>query len=462
MLVAPSFSGKGASSSGQGTTLGFAERVAYQRAIEEVYWRHRIWPKENSSPKPSLDALMTQAQLEKKVTDYLQKSETLADYWHRPVTAEPLQAEMDRMGQHTKQPDVLRELFAALGNDPFVIAECLSRPALAERSIMNWHSYDQIIDGEFAQNTRQLICLRIQCSLANTGSRRIIAPTAGYRLSTISVPVSACIDDNWMATITINAPSPRGGHTAVWTGSEMIVWGGVDAQDSAPLAANTIPPRISGQLPAPLMHLMADFAHTAVWTGSEMIVWGGAGTTSLSVQHTVRQIQSQPRTRWTATSTANAPSSSNIIIQQFGLAAEMIVWGGSDRQRRALNTGGRYDPSTDSWTATSTANAPAARDFHHQQSGPAGEMIVWVAKVQFTRNLGHWREIQSQLTILGQAPALANAPEGRLAHTAIWTGKQHDRLGRVTAGPTLWTPVGDMILRTNQLDSYYHFERTKW
>jgi hypothetical protein len=24
--------------------LTFAERVAYQRAIEEVYWRHRIWP----------------------------------------------------------------------------------------------------------------------------------------------------------------------------------------------------------------------------------------------------------------------------------------------------------------------------------------------------------------------------------------------------------------------------------
>ena len=40
VLVAPGFSGKGASSSGQAKTLGFAERVAYQRAIEEVYWRH--------------------------------------------------------------------------------------------------------------------------------------------------------------------------------------------------------------------------------------------------------------------------------------------------------------------------------------------------------------------------------------------------------------------------------------
>ena len=45
VLVALSFSDKAASSSGQAKTLGFAERVAYQRAIEEVYWRHRIWPR---------------------------------------------------------------------------------------------------------------------------------------------------------------------------------------------------------------------------------------------------------------------------------------------------------------------------------------------------------------------------------------------------------------------------------
>src|SRR5262249_26985350 len=56
-------------------TLTFEERVSYQRAIEEVYWRHRIWPKENRSPKPSLDAVISQAQLEKKVTDYLRNSQ---------------------------------------------------------------------------------------------------------------------------------------------------------------------------------------------------------------------------------------------------------------------------------------------------------------------------------------------------------------------------------------------------
>src|SRR5437764_9896144 len=68
---------------GASRTLSFAERVAYQTAIEDVYWRHRIWPNTNSGPKPSLDAVMSQAQIENKVTDYLRDSQVLEDYRHR-------------------------------------------------------------------------------------------------------------------------------------------------------------------------------------------------------------------------------------------------------------------------------------------------------------------------------------------------------------------------------------------
>ena len=78
-------------------TLTFAERVSYQRAIEEVYWRHRIWPKERPDPKPSLDVVFPRGQLETKVQDYLRDSQMLEDHWQRPITIEQLQAEMDRM-----------------------------------------------------------------------------------------------------------------------------------------------------------------------------------------------------------------------------------------------------------------------------------------------------------------------------------------------------------------------------
>src|SRR6266403_1512246 len=139
---------------GRSRTLSFAERVAYQRAIEDVYWRHRIWPRERPDLKPSLDAVMSQEQLEKKVADYLRKSQALEDYWQRPLTAEQLQAEMDRMAKHTKQPEVLRELFEALGNDPFVIAECLARPALADRLLTNWYAHDERIHGALKQRIK--------------------------------------------------------------------------------------------------------------------------------------------------------------------------------------------------------------------------------------------------------------------------------------------------------------------
>jgi len=43
---------------------------------------------------------------------------------------------------------VLRELFAALGNDPFVVAECLARPVLAERLLTELYAHDQRFHGE--------------------------------------------------------------------------------------------------------------------------------------------------------------------------------------------------------------------------------------------------------------------------------------------------------------------------
>src|SRR5882724_3373002 len=92
----------------QSRSLSFADRVAYQRAIEDVYWRHRIWPNTNPGPKPALDVVMSQADIEKKVQDYLRNSELLEQSWQKPITPEQLQAEMDRMAQHTKQPQVLR------------------------------------------------------------------------------------------------------------------------------------------------------------------------------------------------------------------------------------------------------------------------------------------------------------------------------------------------------------------
>jgi hypothetical protein len=177
--------------------LTFEERVSYQRAIEDVYWRHRIWPKENLNSKPSLDAVMSQGQLEKKVTDYLRKSQALEDSWKKPITAEQLQAEMDRMAENTKQPQMLRELFDALGNDPFVVAECLARPVLTGRLILS------------------LDAMQIEAAVLRPTV--IAVGSANYRLPKIPQGAGACTDDTWTPTDLTNAPRGRWSHTAVWT-----------------------------------------------------------------------------------------------------------------------------------------------------------------------------------------------------------------------------------------------------
>ena len=53
----------------------------------------------------------------------------------------------------------------------------------------------------------------------------------------------------------------------------------------------------------------------------------------------------------------------------------MIVWGGAGGSV-LLATGGRYNPSSDSWTDTTTSNAPEAR-YGHTAVWTGSEMIVW-------------------------------------------------------------------------------------
>ena len=319
-------------------TLTFAERVAHQRAIEEVYWRHRIWPKERPDPKPSLDAVMSQAQLENKVADYLRYSQALEIYWQRPITPNQLQAEMDRMAQHTKRPEVLRELFEALGNDPFIVAECLAKPVLTERLSVGFAGGKQI------EQTRQIYS-------------QTVADTGNYILPSISDAATGCTPDTWTATSTTNAPAARTHHTAVWTGSEMIVWGGnlVPLNTGGRYNPTTDSWAATSTTNAP----DARYAHTAVWTGTEMIIWGGIF--GFPPPNTGGRYNPSTDT-WTATSTTNAPDG-RAGHTAVWTGNEMIVWGGYNSSPQ-LNSGARYNPSTNSWAATSSSNVPTARTAH--------------------------------------------------------------------------------------------------
>jgi len=389
-------------------TLTFEERISYQRAVEEVYWRHRIWPKENPNPKPSLDAVMTHAQLEKKVEDYLRNSQALAGSWQRPITVGQLQTEMDRMARHTRQPEVLQELFAALGKDPFIIAECLARPVISERLIADLSA--QHNTGRFESVETNSLRMSMAATLTN----------GVYTLPKISEGDPPCINDTWTATSTSNAPSARYGHTAVWTGTEMIVWGGDALGGASNTGGRYNPSTDSWTATSTTNAPSARYQHTAVWTGSEMIVWGGDLNPGLS--NTGGRYN--PITdSWTATSTTNAPTARKLHTATW-TGNEMIVWGGfSCPICNRFNTGGRYNPSTDSWTATSTTNAPSGRDLH-TAVWTGTEMIVWggfnaLGNIDFNTGGRYNPSTDSWI-----ATSTTNAPEARASHTAIWTSSE--------------------------------------
>src|SRR2546423_1712113 len=94
-----------------------------------------------------------------------------------------------------------------------------------------------------------------------------------------------CADDTWSPTSTANVPAGRGDHTTVWTGSEMIVWGGGDVVGTSPEQFDTggkyNPGTNSWSATTTANAPSHRTNHTAVWTGSEMIIWGGSSENGL-------------------------------------------------------------------------------------------------------------------------------------------------------------------------------------
>ena len=74
-------------------------------------------------------------------------------------------------GRESQGSDVLREIFAALDDDPYVIAEWLARQTLADRLIHNWYARDERFHGDLRR--------RAEAALAGVSSGlsfRVLGP----------------------------------------------------------------------------------------------------------------------------------------------------------------------------------------------------------------------------------------------------------------------------------------------
>ena len=130
--------------------LTFQDRVRAQEAIERVYYSHQLGvtkPFEQAVPRDVLEA---------KVRKYLDETTALEAQWRTSVTDEMLQRELARMAGGTRMPERLLELYAALGNDPFLVKECLARATLVDRLAHNFYALDATLHAQARARAEEL------------------------------------------------------------------------------------------------------------------------------------------------------------------------------------------------------------------------------------------------------------------------------------------------------------------
>ena len=243
------------------------------------------------------------------------------------------------------------------------------------------------------------------------------------------------VGNSWSGTTTTNAPTGRAFHTAVWTGTKMVVWGGHDDGGNDVNTGGQYDPVGNSWMAGGTTTTNAPTvreSHTAVWTGSKMIVWGGRDANTATLFNTGGQYEPVGNS-WAVggTATTGAPTE-RYYHTAVWTGSKMIVWGGDDGATVFANTGGQYDPVGFSWTATATTGAPTGRE-HHTAVWTDTRMIVWGGfdGENAVNTGGHYDPANSWT-----ATTTTGAPAARELHTAVWTGTKMIIWGGAGTGDT--------------------------
>lgn len=271
-----------------------------------------------------------------------------------------------------------------------------------------------------------------------------------------------------LAAPEVASADPRVGHYAVWTGTEVIVWGGHDPRpgrehhvygDGLRIDPARGEVRAITRQAAPVARY-DDGSGAAVWTGREMVIWGGRGgagaltdgaayvpaldawvqpargptpsspvatvaTREGLVFVTLRDPDATWRARTDLSDLAPLGARGGVMGARRGHASaftgsELIVWGGLDEGDRARGDGWRFSPSRRRSRALPLAGAPSPRAWH-TATWAESQLFVFGGRDAAGRSLAApaayapatdaWREITT-----------AGAPSPRSGHVAVWTG----------------------------------------
>lgn len=210
---------------------------------------------------------------------------------------------------------------------------------------------------------------------------------------------------------------PRSRHTAVWTNREMIIWGGeISSRPSAEGAAYE-PATDSWRLLASSPLDSERWFHSAVWTGREMVIWGSAAEGEL-----LGAAYDSISNRWRML--PESPIGDRNEHSAVWTGEEVIIWGGwvFDPQRQeemTLSDGAAYNPVTDTWRLL--PEAPIEARFGHSGVWTGEELVIWGGAASPSTNEA-WNDGAAYNPASNSWRALADSPlSARYDHSAFST-----------------------------------------
>ncbi len=233
--------------------------------------------------------------------------------------------------------------------------------------------------------------------------------------------------NSWTVMSTVNAPVYRSKHGAVWTGTEMIIWGGFHG-DLLRSGGRYNPTTDTWQVTSTEDAPSARIPSVTLWTGTEMIVWGGAGVSN--DVYGDGALYNPLNDTWRPMSSAGAPSARAGVCAVW-TGTEMIVWGGNDSTSNFGN-GAIYNPETNIWRPISLVNAPSPRSWIISPVWTGTEMIVWGGATRdlattYGNGAKYNPATDTWTTISG-----VGAPVARNRAAMAWTGKEMLVVGGAT------------------------------
>ena len=191
----------------------------------------------------------------------------------------------------------------------------------------------------------------------------------------LSVSVARLVAGHWESI----PPAPiatRGGGSVVWTGKELLVWGGASDGNPQLLYADgaAYNPRTRAWRRLPTAPLAAREYQASAWTGTELVIWGGYVSDGGSVTNDGAAYN--PATnRWRKLPTAPLKAGANAFAVWSG--NRVIVFGYGYQNPDAV----AYEPATDRWRHLPQAHRSEGRNGRLVRGGanqrsPAARLVA--------------------------------------------------------------------------------------